>query len=149
VNVRVDQNSTQFTLLAIISSVESAIQRVESKLIDMFDIHRQVKEMYSWTNVAERTEIVYDKVMELPKSLIGDRFYRYYNNGLVAGKLAVMIVAFDYIVYMILQFFWPRHQIDLSLSLNREHFISYCKSSQTNEIRKRRSNDSVSVYQTE
>ena len=86
--------------LAIVSSISAAIKRVESKSIDMFDVHKQVKEMYSWTNVADRTEIVYDKVMRLPQSLIGDRFYRYYNNGLVAGKLAVMIVAFDYIVLM-------------------------------------------------
>lgn len=84
---------------SIVSSIQSAISRVESNAIDMHSVHNEVTEMYSWSNVADRTEIVYDKVMKLPHSTIGDRLVRYYDNGLIAGKLAVMIVAFDYIVF--------------------------------------------------
>ena len=109
------------------ASIRRAIRRVESKSIDEFDVHTEVKEMYSWTNVAERTEIVYDKVMKLPSSRISDRFGRYYDNGFVAGKLSVMIVAFDYLVLYLLEFFWPRNQIDLSPTLKRANFMEYCK----------------------
>jgi phosphatidylinositol glycan class A protein len=38
--------------------------------------HRRVREMYDWQSVAERTEVVYNRVMELPQKDVGERLAR-------------------------------------------------------------------------
>lgn len=43
---------------SLVDSIELAIKRIESGNIDPFEFHNQVKQMYSWSNVAERTEKV-------------------------------------------------------------------------------------------
>ena len=97
--------------------------------------------MYSWTNVAARTERVYDGIsgaisegefygyptdtMATPTwsairgrsgiqsfALI-DRLKRYYGCGIWAGKLFCLCIIVDYLIFLLLEMWYPRDQIDV------------------------------------
>lgn len=103
---------------------------------DLF--HNQVKQMYSWTDVAERTERVYDGIsgvispsefyqgagttgtrntsrgrVGLQSFALIERLKRYYGCGIWAGKLFCLCVIIDYLLYLILETFAPRSRIDI------------------------------------
>ena len=101
--------------------------------------HNQVKQMYSWTDVAQRTERVYDGISGV---LRHDEFYlgagagggwsgtrgragiqsfalierlkRYYGCGIWAGKLFCLCAIIDYLLFIFLEIFAPRSQIDIA-----------------------------------
>lgn len=105
--------------------------------------HEQVKSMYSWTNVAQRTERVYSGICgdigegefygydaaEYPGGGNGwsairgrsgvqsfaliDRLKRYYGCGIWAGKLFCLCVIIDYLIFVFLEIWFPREKIDI------------------------------------
>lgn len=100
---------------------------------DLF--HNQVKQMYSWTDVAERTERVYDGISGaltyeefyqdskpgiasrgragVRSFALIDRLKRYYGCGIWAGKLFCLCAVVDYLLYIFLEIFAPREGIDI------------------------------------
>lgn len=96
--------------------------------------------MYSWTDVAERTERVYYAAIKVPQVPAVERFRRYvwfrlflfspkgnsalmrhgtdisryYGTGLIFGKMLCLIICVDYILLAFLDFFYPREEIDLA-----------------------------------
>ena len=98
---------------------ESITERVERvipllKDVDPMKMHEEVRRMYSWDNVAARTEIVYDKISDRPVLPLIERFRRYYGCGPWAGKLFVCIVAVDYLIALLLGYLWPADEIDIA-----------------------------------
>jgi phosphatidylinositol N-acetylglucosaminyltransferase subunit A len=83
--------------------------------------------MYSWDDVAERTEIIYKKIIKTPPISLADRLIRYHTCGPFAGKLAVMIMAVDYLLYSLLEWLQPRKGIDLAPTFDLEMFRNYLK----------------------
>lgn len=107
---------------------------------DLF--HDQVIKMYSWTDVAARTERVYDGIsgglsdLEFygqPGNGMGgnaagngiggrertgfaliDRLKRYYGCGIWAGKLFCLCVVIDYLIFILLEVCYPRGDIDIA-----------------------------------
>ena len=100
--------------------------------------HDQVKMMYSWTDVAQRTERVYDGITGAlsEKEFYGDhsdgewsatrgragiqsfalidRLKRYYGCGIWAGKLFCLCVVIDYLILVFLEIWAPRASIDIA-----------------------------------
>ncbi|KAJ1725677.1 Phosphatidylinositol N-acetylglucosaminyltransferase GPI3 subunit [Coemansia erecta] len=76
--------------------------------------HRQVKRMYSWHNVAERTERVYLKIADAPEPPLIERLRRYYGCGLVAGKLFCLVAAVDFLIGVVLAWLWPSERIEIA-----------------------------------
>ena len=106
--------------------------------------HEQVRMMYSWQDIARRTERVYDLItgnendgFETDKGYYSardeaiwrhygqqtstgsqsnaliDRLKRYYGCGIWAGKLFVICVIIDYLLYVFLELWFPRSSIDI------------------------------------
>lgn len=106
--------------------------------------HEQVRMMYSWSDIARRTERVYDLItgnesdahdsntrfyndsedarwrqygqQVAPSSqsfALIDRLKRYYGCGIWAGKLFVICVVIDYLLYVFLELWFPRRNIDI------------------------------------
>ncbi|KAJ2314203.1 Phosphatidylinositol N-acetylglucosaminyltransferase GPI3 subunit, partial [Coemansia sp. Cherry 401B] len=84
--------------------------------------HSQVKKMYSWHNVAERTEIVYYKIIDLEEVPQIERLRRYFGIGLVAGKLFCLIAAADFLLGVVLAWIWPRTQIETARQFSLEKY---------------------------
>lgn len=100
---------------SLFESTLKAISLIKNNDVDTSKFHDEVREMYCWEDVAERTEAVYDQID--PDTLVEpliDRLTRYYHRGPWAGKLFVICIIVDVIWYRILELLWPRHDIDLA-----------------------------------
>ena len=73
--------------------------------------HEEVASMYSWRNVAERTERVYDKIV-LPNNALGTRVGKYTACGPWAGILGVFIMVLDCIFLAVLCWLVPESSIE-------------------------------------
>ncbi|EEB09659.1 pig-A [Schizosaccharomyces japonicus yFS275] len=96
----------------LVEALSGAIIDYQNGRIQTDKFHEQVKKMYSWLDVAQRTERVYDHMyLEKPLPLI-DRLKLYYGCGQWAGKLFCFVMAIDYLLMVFLEWFWPEADID-------------------------------------
>lgn len=125
----------------LVAATGKAIAALRANKVRTERFHDQVKMMYSWTDVARRTERVYDgisgKLSEaefygFPSSdsswsatrgragvqsfALIDRLKRYYGCGIWAGKLFCLCVVIDYILFLCLEMYAPRDMIDIARS---------------------------------
>jgi phosphatidylinositol glycan class A protein len=89
--------------------------------------------MYSWSDVAERTERVYHKVIQSPDLTLGARLKKYHNVGVVAGKISMMIMAVDFLILLLLEWLLPTDQIDLCPRFDSDLFKEHCHASSDKE----------------
>lgn len=124
----------------IVAATGRAIAKLREGKVRTDLFHGQVKQMYSWTDVAERTERIYDGVVGAmdPDDTYGgnaaygragvrsfaliDRLKRYYGCGIWAGKLFVLCAVIDYLLYLVLEIFAPRSRIDICRNWPRKLF---------------------------
>ena len=89
------------------------MERIELGHIDPRAVHQQVKNMYSWSDVAERTERVYQRILRsYDDSDFIDRLVKYDGCGIISGKLSAVIVTFDTFCLWVLDWMYPREEID-------------------------------------
>jgi phosphatidylinositol glycan class A protein len=122
----------------IVEATGRAINKLRAGTVRTELFHNQVKQMYSWTDVAQRTERVYDGISGaighkefyqaggasgawgITRGRAGvhsfaliERLKRYYGCGVWAGKLFCLCVVIDYLLYIVLEIFAPRSRIDI------------------------------------
>ena len=80
---------------------------------DTSKFHDAVAKMYSWNDIARRTENVYNSLDldKLNESLL-HRLQRYYCCGIIAGKLYALCVIVDIFIFVILEWLYPADHID-------------------------------------
>ncbi|KAF7589221.1 hypothetical protein BBP40_004563 [Aspergillus hancockii] len=122
----------------LVMATSQAIAALRSNKVRTDRFHDQVKMMYSWTDVAERTERVYNGIQGdiSPEEFYGyypgqgweasgdrvrsfaliDRLKRYYGCGVWAGKLFCLCVVIDVLIYVFLEMWLPRANIDIARS---------------------------------
>ena len=100
---------------SLVETTLDSIRRIRSGEIDTSRFHDIVTKMYSWSDIAIRTENVYNSldINELNEPLV-DRFHKYYTCGFIAGKLYVLIVIVDVFIYTILNWLYPPTHIDMA-----------------------------------
>ena len=124
----------------IVAATGRAIAKLREGKVRTDLFHGQVKQMYSWTDVAERTERIYDGVVgnehhdgaydgDVAHGRAGvrsfaliDRLKRYYGCGIWAGKLFCLCAMIDYLLYLILEIFAPRSRIDICRNWPKKAF---------------------------
>ncbi|KAJ4307281.1 Phosphatidylinositol N-acetylglucosaminyltransferase GPI3 subunit [Collariella sp. IMI 366227] len=126
----------------LIAATGRAIAALRANKVRTELFHEQVKSMYSWTNVAMRTERVYNGISGaiseaefygydaaadgaagswsatrgrsgVQSFALIDRLKRYYGCGIWAGKLFCICVVVDYFIFLVLEVLFPRDKIDL------------------------------------
>jgi phosphatidylinositol glycan class A protein len=122
----------------LVLATGKAIAALRSNRVRTDRFHDQVKMMYSWTDVARRTERVYNGIKgaiseqefyghypgaswdaargRTRSFALIDRLKRYYGCGIWAGKLFCLCVLIDYLLYVFLELWWPRANIDIARS---------------------------------
>jgi phosphatidylinositol glycan class A protein len=124
----------------LVAATGRAIAALRANKVRTEQFHDQVKMMYSWTDVAERTERVYDGISGVLSEAdfygyeaadatswsatrgragvqsfaLIDRLKRYYGCGIWAGKLFCLCVVIDYLLFLFLEFWAPRDAIDIA-----------------------------------
>jgi len=123
----------------LVAATGKAIAALRAGKIKTENFHDEVKKYYSWTNVAERTERVYDGISGVLSEVdfygfdaadaaswsatrgragvqsfaLIDRLKRYYGCGIWAGKLFCLCVVIDYLLFLLLELWAPREAIDI------------------------------------
>ena len=122
----------------LVAATGKAIAALRANRIRTERFHDQVKMMYSWTDVAKRTERVYDGITGalseeefygdhsgggwsatrgragVQSFALIDRLKRYYGCGIWAGKLFCLCVVIDYLLLVFLETWAPRANIDIT-----------------------------------
>lgn len=132
-------NMTVFVLPEVedvVRGVTESVGLLTNKTVRRDRFHDLVKNMYSWSDIARRTERVYDLITGSPPALDNEGFYdeqwthygqpayspsfslmdrlkRYFGCGVWAGKLFVIVVVVDYLIYCFLEIMYPREKIDI------------------------------------
>lgn len=78
--------------------------------------------MYSWRQVAERTEKVYDFAMNRETPNILDKLKTAYTWGPVAGIYAILFHIMELMIIFLTETFWPEEDIDIIRSFNSEMY---------------------------
>jgi phosphatidylinositol glycan class A protein len=60
----------------VVRALTLAIDRVNAGAHDPLEAHARVRDMYSWADVARRTERVYDDVFDVPQRSTWERMVR-------------------------------------------------------------------------
>ncbi|KAI3738955.1 hypothetical protein L2E82_29256 [Cichorium intybus] len=81
--------------------------------IDPQEMHLRIKGMYSWQDVAKRTEIVYNRALKCPNQSLLERLSRYLTCGAWAGKLFCLVMIVDYILWRLLQVWQPDMEVEV------------------------------------
>ena len=116
----------------LVAATGKAITAMRAGRIRTEKFHDEVKKMYSWANVALRTERVYDGISgtiseddfygfdtggyngsRVRNFALIDRLKRYYGCGIWAGKLFCLCVVVDYLFFLFLEWWQPRDSIDI------------------------------------
>lgn len=129
-------------------TLSRAIETIRDSKLDTSKFHEQVSNMYSWSDIAARTEAVYLKSYPLPIidcddsqtepllnrpspplldndqnwNILLRRLSEYYGCGELLGKLACYLVIFNYILLMILERLMPACDIDIAPDFDVEKY---------------------------
>ncbi|PVH97099.1 glycosyltransferase family 4 protein [Periconia macrospinosa] len=116
----------------LVAATNRAIEKIRSGKVRTDLFHNQVKQMYSWTDVAQRTERIYDEVSTNRSLALIDRLKRYYGCGVWAGKLFVMCAVVDFLLFIFLEIFAPRERIDICKDWPKKAFNKDSKEEERN-----------------
>lgn len=95
-----------------------AIHLIENNLVDTQAFHGQVSKMYSWPDVAQRTEQIYYRAMRPDRDgSLATRLTAYYGCGEILGKIACCMVMVDFLFLLLLDWLVPRDTIDMAPDL--------------------------------
>lgn len=149
----------------LVQATGRAIAALRSGKVRTERFHDQVKMMYSWTDVARRTERVYDGITGaisedefyghhhggtwsaargragVQSYALIDRLKRYYGCGIWAGKLFCLCVIIDFLIFLFLELWAPRSSIDIARNWPRKPFINDKNKPGGNGVYWRRGND--------
>lgn len=131
----------------LVAATGKAITALRAGKVRTEKFHDQVKVMYSWSNIAKRTEHVYRGISgDIDESVfygydmgdpsawgatsrsgvrsfaLIDRLKRYYGCGIWAGKLFCLCVVIDYLLFLFCEWLWPREKTDIAAEWPRKHF---------------------------
>ncbi len=147
----------------LVAATGKAIAALRANKVRTELFHDQVKVMYSWADVAARTERVYDGISGVLSeedfyghhSGVGwtatrgragvqsfaliDRLKRYYGCGIWAGKLFCLCVVVDYLLFVFLEIWAPRDTIDIARNWPRKKSIEQPDQQEPADVLRRRS----------
>lgn len=105
----------------LVGALEEAIKSVDDgDIISPNIAHERIKKMYTWDNVARRTEKVYDSISNSPVPPLEEKLKRWYDCGAVAGKIYCFLAVVDVILLFIISWLVPKQLIDKAPEVTRK-----------------------------
>lgn len=95
---------------ALTESLAKAIIALQSGHIDTTPFHAQVAEMYSWSDVTLRTDVIYQNLLACPEHTdtpLLERLRRVWGCGLIAGKFLCIVMVWNHFFYLLFREFYP------------------------------------------
>ncbi|XP_074550966.1 phosphatidylinositol N-acetylglucosaminyltransferase subunit A [Halichoeres trimaculatus] len=105
------------TVRSLCAGLETVIARQRSGLSpSSASVHARVRNLYTWRNVAERTEKVYDQVAGEEVLPLDRRLQRLRSHcGPVAGSIFAFFAVLDFLLLLLLQWLVPDHIMDMAV----------------------------------
>lgn len=104
----------KFAEPSVDSLVDSLIEAISvSRRVVPTDFHERVRSMYSWLDVAKRTELVYASIAATKRPSLGVRLARYATLGTFSGAGACFLVAALHLLWRACQWLWPDQAVEL------------------------------------
>ncbi|XP_058111372.1 phosphatidylinositol N-acetylglucosaminyltransferase subunit A isoform X3 [Magnolia sinica] len=94
----------------MVQAIKKAIHILPT--VDPHVMHLRMKNLYSWHDVAKRTEIVYDRALRCSNENLLERLSRYLTCGAWAGKLFCIVMILDFLLWHLLQLWQPSEDIE-------------------------------------
>ena len=103
----------------VIEKVQIAIERhKKGEKKDPIQMHEQIKEMYNWRDIAKRTEVVYNRVIEINDQThngIGEKLIKFRRCGYFGYYFMAFIYFLDFILISFLEIINPAAKIDRAI----------------------------------
>ncbi|SCV02529.1 LAME_0H02432g1_1 [Lachancea meyersii CBS 8951] len=109
---------------SLVDATLRAITLFQRKKVDTSLFHSEVAAIYDWTDVAERTTAVYHRLLH--QSITEDRSWlrllkNYHNRGGPWARCLYMLCAVvEFMIFLLLEWWYPRDQIDLAVKWRRK-----------------------------
>lgn len=108
----------------VVRAMSEAIDIVTANKHDPIRAHERVRSFYNWGDVAERTEKVYDTVVQQEPYDFWTRMRRTLQLGKIAGPIFAIILIVDCLFFAFLEWWIPRVDIDkVEMHWNQEDFV--------------------------
>ncbi|KAF8941362.1 Phosphatidylinositol N-acetylglucosaminyltransferase gpi3 subunit [Haplosporangium gracile] len=111
----------------LVQALDRSIEMIQRKEVQPAKFNDELKEMYSWVNVAERTEKVYDAISQTRDPPLIERLRSYYGCGVFVGKLFCIMIALDYLFWVYLEWVLPRDEIEPAPKFPYKKFKKMCQ----------------------
>eukprot|EP00918_Siedleckia_nematoides_P069993 GHVU01152556.1.p1 GENE.GHVU01152556.1~~GHVU01152556.1.p1 ORF type:complete len:482 (-),score=72.17 GHVU01152556.1:208-1653(-) len=95
---------------ALTQTVSGAVEELGG--VDRSKYHGEVRGMYSWQNVAERTASVYECVLRSQRVSLLTRLSYILTCGPVAGKMCCVLAVFHCLLWLLLEWLYPGSEIE-------------------------------------
>ncbi|KAK6589760.1 PIG-A like N-acetylglucosaminyl-phosphatidylinositol biosynthetic [Cryptosporidium xiaoi] len=96
----------------MVNELKIAIGIIREGKFDPNTSHKKISAMYSWHDIAKRTEEVYKNSNKVELIGIKERLLRISNTGSVIGKVFALIAVIDYFIWFFLELFYPGKYIE-------------------------------------
>ncbi|XP_044142688.1 phosphatidylinositol N-acetylglucosaminyltransferase subunit A [Bufo gargarizans] len=102
---------------SLCAGLEKAIDKLRTGTLPSPEtIHNTVKPFYTWRNVAERTERVYDRVAKETVLPMSERLERLVNHcGVVTGSIFALFAVISFLILVFLRWTTPDYLIDIAV----------------------------------
>ncbi|AET38102.1 phosphatidylinositol N-acetylglucosaminyltransferase SPT14 Ecym_2369 [Eremothecium cymbalariae DBVPG len=118
--------ASETSVSSLVIATNKAIELLRNNVVNTSSFHDEVSQMYDWMNVAKRTEYVYSKILENPNNknwiVMLKKFYDRGNEW--ARILYVICCITEYILWYIIEWWYPRDAIDLAPKWPRKKRLS-------------------------
>jgi len=101
---------------AVIEALDQALKTVPSSE-EAWRFHEDIRHLYSWHDVAERTERVYKRVQTRRSMGLCEHLLQYLRVGPVSGKICILMAAFDILLCWLLEWLQPADGIESAAEL--------------------------------
>lgn len=98
----------------MIADLSEAIQNIDA-ILDPLQFHQEVGAMYSWADVAERTEQVYVSALKEPQPTMFQHLQICYESGFWVGKLYLLLMAWELMALTVLRWLQPKESVEVAV----------------------------------
>ena len=113
-------NNPLFHCLDLLRAIDDAIPLSEE--VQPFKFHEEVKKMYNWHTIAERTEKVYDTIAKSESDSLVEKFARYYSCGAFVGKIFCCVISIYFLWWSFIEWCYPKEEIDIAVTFPYEQY---------------------------
>ncbi|GAV55190.1 hypothetical protein ZYGR_0AS05140 [Zygosaccharomyces rouxii] len=103
---------------SLAAATNEGIRQLRENKIDTSFFHQEVSQMYNWMDVAKRTTKVYENIYQnatpYDKNWLAMVIRFYSRDGVWANHLYLLSAIAEYILYIVLEWLFPRSEIDLA-----------------------------------